>query len=65
MRSRVSQGAAVSTVKASLKSDFHRPLAELQYDLSHGWAAKAATVMEERKVWVPLCPGTSTPTPYP
>jgi len=39
-------GAQVFTnpllVAGSLKNDFHRPLAELQYDLSHGWAAKAA-----------------------
>jgi hypothetical protein len=40
-----SDGAQVLTnelmVPGSLKNDFHRPVAELLYDLSHGWKAKA------------------------
>jgi hypothetical protein len=41
-----SDGAQLFTnelmVPGSLKNDFHRPLAELLYYLSHGWTAKAA-----------------------
>ena len=40
-----SDGAQIYTnqlmVAGSLKNDFHRPVAELLYDLSHGWTAKA------------------------